>query len=154
MAKAKALSVWKANLRRDWSELAINNVQIQVNNGQDGEQLNLRQPQLKVGAELNVNALVKLGRINPNDVSVELYYGPVDAWGEIRNGSVIGMNYKQPTGQDSEHLFSGTLSCREAGHCGVAVRIVPKSSDLVATHEMGLILWEAPAEKSSNTPPP
>ncbi len=152
MSRAKALSAWKSSLKKDWQEIAINDVQIQVNNDHDNEQLNLRQPQLKVGAEISVNAFIKLGRINPSDISVELYHGTVDAWGEIRNGDVIRMDYKQPTGQDSEHLFSGKLSCREAGHCGVAVRIVPKNPDFVSAHEMGLILWETPKEKNINPP--
>ena len=73
--------------KRDWPDIAIKDVQIQIsNNGHDTEQPNLRQPQLKVGAEMTISALVKLGRINPDDVSVELYHGPVDAWGEIREG--------------------------------------------------------------------
>ena len=135
-------------IRRDWHDLAIKDVQIQINNnGHDTEQLNLRQPQLKVGAEMNISALVKLGRLNPNDISVELYHGPVDAWGEIRKGSVTQMAYKS-AGQDSEHWFTGSLACSEAGHCGVAVRILPKNHDLANPQEMGLVLWETPVEKN------
>ena len=148
MAKAKLLATWKSAIKRDWHDLAIKDVQIQINNnGHDSEQLNLRQPQLKVGAEMNIIALVKLGRINPGDISVELYHGPVDAWGEIRKGSVTPMAYKS-AGQDSEHWFTGSLPCSEAGHCGIAVRVMPKNPDLVVPQEMGLVLWETPTEKS------
>ena len=41
-------------------------------------ELDARNPQLKVGSKLKVNAVVKLGRLKPDDISVELYHGPLD----------------------------------------------------------------------------
>ncbi|MFZ0034684.1 MAG: alpha-glucan family phosphorylase [Sedimentisphaerales bacterium] len=142
MARVKVLSMWKSNMEKAWSEFAIKDVQIQVNNGEDNEQFNLRQPQLKVGSQLSVRALVKLAKVSPDDVSVELYHGPVDSRGNIRNGSAVRMVYEETTGQDGEHWFAGSMSCMEAGQQGVAVRILPRNTDLVSPYELGLILWE------------
>jgi starch phosphorylase len=142
MARARGLSMWKSNIKRAWSEFAIKDVQIHVKNGQDNEQLNLKQPQLKVGAQLSISALVKLADVSPDDVSVELYHGPVDSDGNIRNGSAVRMDYKETTGQDGEHWFVGSMFCRETGRQGVAVRVLPRNVDLVNPYEPGLILWE------------
>jgi len=146
-AKAREFAEWKANMTQAWPEFAVKDVKMEVSNGEGNEQLNPRQPQLKVGSQLSVSALVKLGRISPNDVSVELYHGPVDTWENIRVGSAVRMDYKQPSDQEGEHWFAGSMPCKETGRRGVAVRILPRHPDLVNPHEMGLILWEKASEK-------
>ena len=142
MARAKALSTWKSNIKMAWPEFAIKDVQIQVKNGEGNKPLNFNNPQLKVGSQLFINALVKLPKVSPEDVSVELYHGPVDPRGDIRNGSSVRMTYKETTGKDSEHWFTGSMSCGETGRQGVAVRVLPRHADLVNPYELGLILWE------------
>ncbi len=143
MAKARVLSTWKSNMKKVWGEFAIKDVQIRVSNNGDGEeQLDIRQPQLKVGSKLSVSTRVKLPSVSPDDVSVELYHGPVDSQGNIRDGSAVRMAYKETAGRDGEHLFVGSVSCEETGRYGVAVRVLPRNADLVNPYEMGLILWE------------
>jgi starch phosphorylase len=142
MARVKVLSTWKSNMKKAWPEFAIKDVQIQVNNGEDNEQFNLKQPKLKVGSQLSIRALVKLAKVSPDDVSVELYHGPVDSRGNIRNGSALKMACEETTGRDGEHWFVGSMSCIEAGQQGVAVRVLPRNADLVSPYELGLILWE------------
>ncbi len=147
-AKTKAFSVWKSNIKSAWPEFAIEDVQVEVHNGQGAIQMNPKQPQLKVGSHLTVRALVKLGRINPDNVAVELYHGSVDPWGDIQNASSVSMDYKESQGQDGEHWFVGSLCCRTSGRQGLTVRVLPKHTDLVNPYEPGLILWETAATKS------
>jgi starch phosphorylase len=142
MARAKVLSTWKANIKMAWPEFAIKDVRIEVKNGEGNVPLNLNQPQLKVGSKLFIDALVKLPKVSPDDVSVELYHGPIDSQGNIRNGSAVRMAFKETKGGDSEHWFTGSMSCSDAGRQGVAVRILPRHADLVNPYELGLILWE------------
>ena len=141
-SRAKALSMWNSNMKRAWPEITIRDVKIQVGNGEGNVELNAKQPQLKVGSELSVRALVKLGKINPDDVSVELYYGSVDTWGNIKDGSAVKMARKETSGQDGEHWFVGLMPCRTAGQHGLTVRVLPRHADLVNPYELGLILWE------------
>ena len=152
MARAKELARWKAEFRQAWSEFAISDVVMEVTNGQGSEVLNPKQPQLNVGSQLAVKALVKLGKVNPSDISVELYNGPVDSWGNINDGSAVKMEYKEAAGSDGEHWFVGSMQCRRTGQHGAAVRILPKHPDLVDPYEMGLILWEAAVEKPAANP--
>jgi starch phosphorylase len=141
-ARAKAFSGWKSDFRKAWPEFAVKDVVMEVSNGNGNEKLNPKQPQLKIGSKLLIKALVKLGRISPNDVSVELYHGPVDNGENIQNGSVVRMDYEKTTGQDGEHWFVGSMPCRTTGQHGVAVRVLPRHADLANPYEMGLILWE------------
>ena len=147
MTKAKEFARWKAQVKKAWPELAVKDVKVEVKNGQGYEPLNPKQPQLKVGSELSVSALVKLGGIRPDDISVELYHGPVDSGGNITNGSAFRMDHKEASGQDGEHWFTGCMACRATGRHGVAVRILPRHPDLANPHELPLILWESTPAK-------
>jgi len=130
--------------------LAIEDVQIQVNNGNGNSRLNPKQPQLKVGSELTVKALVKLGGLKPDNVSVQLYHGTVDTWGNISEGLAVRMDYKKSAGKDGQHWFTGLMTCRASGRQGLAVRILPKHDDLINPYELGLVLWEASTSKTGS----
>jgi len=142
MAKAKAFAHWKSDIRNAWPDFAVKDVIMEIQNGDGNKQLNPKKPQLKVGSQLSVRALVKLGKVSPDDVSVELYHGPIDTWGNIKDNLTVRMDYKETPGQDGEHWFSGTMDCTRTGRHGIAVRILPRHADLVNPYELGLILWE------------
>jgi starch phosphorylase len=142
MGRARAMAQWKSEIRQAWPEFAVKEVTMNTKNGNGDEQLNPRQPELKVGSELIVRALVKLGRIKPDDVCVELYHGPTDSWGNIREGFAVAMTYEQRAGDDGEHWFAGRMECRTTGQHGVAVRVLPNHPDQSNPYELGLILWE------------
>ncbi len=142
MTRAKAFSRWKSQIRQAWPEFAIQDVEVNVCNGEDGEQLNPMQPQLKVGSELSVRARVRLGAVGPDDVCVQLYHGPTDSWGNIQEGSPVTMCHEQQAGDDGEHWFAGSMQCQATGQHGVAVRVLPHHPDQVNPYDLGLILWE------------
>jgi starch phosphorylase len=147
MKKAKDLAAWKTNVTNGWYELSIKDVGVEIGNSEGASEIDVKNPQLKVGSKLKVSALVKLGRLKPDDVSVELYHGPLDTRGNIVNGSVIKMKHQGSSGNNNEHWFSGLTPCFESGRRGVAVRVVPQHPDLNNPHELGLVLWEAPTDK-------
>jgi len=142
MTRAKALSTWKANIKVAWDDFAIKDVTLQVGNGDEQVLLYRRQAQTKVGSQVGVKALVKLGNVRPDDVSVELYHGRVDARGNIKNGSTVRMSHDKPAENQGEHWFVGKMPCTATGRHGVTVRVLPRHADLVDPYEPGLILWE------------
>lgn len=144
MSKAKTLAMWKSNMKSLWPGFSIKDVKIEVNNGEENVELTHKQPKLKVGSELTIRALVKLGKANPDDISVELYHGSVDTRGNIRNGSAVRMAHKETSEQGGAHWFVGSMRCERTGQHGVAVRVLPRNGDLVDPYEQGLILWETP----------
>ena len=148
MKNAKSLAAWKANMKNVWPAFEIKDVNVSVSNGNGDGVLNPEQLQFKVGAELTVEALVRLGDITPDNVSIEFYHGPIDAWGNIRKGSTVRMNYKQASKENGEHWFVGSASCKQTGRRGLAVRVLPNHPDLTNPYELGLILWEAAGAKN------
>ena len=79
MARAKALAAWEAGLRQNWPELRVVSVDADA------------PPEVQVGAELRVQALIHLGSLQPDDVTVELYHGPVGTKGEMDPAQVTVM---------------------------------------------------------------
>ncbi|MEN8126291.1 MAG: alpha-glucan family phosphorylase [Planctomycetota bacterium] len=144
MERVKALSQWKAKLHQDWSDLEIRDVQTRMLDGQTATEFDEIQQELSVGSEVQVMAHIHLGRLEPSDVAVQIYYGHVDSSGHIRDGQIAEMTY-EPDSLDADHVgtFTGTIPCRISGRHGYALRILPRHQDLVEPYESGLILWES-----------
>ncbi|OHB56000.1 MAG: hypothetical protein A2173_07505, partial [Planctomycetes bacterium RBG_13_44_8b] len=140
-ARARAFANWKDDIRKAWPQLAIENIIVEVANGNGYEQLNLKRPHLKVGSQLRVKTLVELGKLNPDNVSVELYYGPIDISGGIKDGSSVKMECSGAGEQQNKHWFTSVLPCRRTGQYGIAVRVLPYHSDLINPYDLQLILW-------------
>jgi starch phosphorylase len=143
LEKAKTLAAWKESMRDRWSELAIGKVDITSR----GDML--------VGGKLDVRSQIRLGSIDPGDVMVELYYGLVDADGNISSAEAVPMEYVGEAGTDDLHIFTGSIPCRRSGLCGFTVRLIPSHPDLVNKYDTGLIRWEdsqSPAIEPSPTP--
>jgi starch phosphorylase len=115
-------------VRKHWPEIRVESVEADA------------PADLKVGDELEVQARVHLGPLEPQDVAVELYQGLLDDKGQIPGGEVIAMSCVQSDG-DGSHLFVGDIPCRASGLHGYALRVLPRHEDLSNPYEPGLILW-------------
>lgn len=148
--RIRTLAEWKANIESAWGELEIKDVEVLLANGENIPVLGHERIQLKVGSKLKVRTLVSLDGLTPDNVSVELYHGSVDSWGNIKEGSAIAMNCDGPA-EETDYWFTTVMSCTTAGQQGITVRILPKHPDLVNPYEMGLILWESATAKTGVT---
>ncbi|MCH8218966.1 MAG: alpha-glucan family phosphorylase [Planctomycetes bacterium] len=142
MTRAKAISKWKGEIRAAWPQFQIKDVIMELEVEGERVPLDPKQSQIKAGTELTVRALVGLGSFEQSQVSVELYHGPLDTWGNIIEGMAEQMTYERAEDEGGNHWFSSQVSCAKTGRQGVAVRVLPRYPDLVHPHEMGLILWE------------
>jgi starch phosphorylase len=142
-AKAKEISTWKSYMKQHWGQLQISDVDIKVDNGNGFEVQDQRKSQIKVGSKLHVKALVRLGEIAPENISVQLYRGQVDSWGNIIDGTILEMAYKEPADEDKFHWFEGIMVCDNSGRQGVAVRLLPKYDGMACPHGLNLICWES-----------
>ena len=126
--RAKQFSSWKTQIKDNWSSMRIQEVTVE------------NEDKLKVGDGLNVHAKIDLGQLGPDDVSVELYYGSLNARGEIENPRLVLM---KTTGKahGSTHEYVGTIALDTSGRLGHTVRILPKNADLDNPYKPGLILW-------------
>jgi starch phosphorylase len=128
LERAIALSHIKDKLQQRWGGIRI----VGVHNSGNGH--------FHVGDDMNVEVLVDLPDLDPKDVRVQLYAGPISATGEIGAAQVLNMTHSKLIA-NNRHMYSGTLSCAASGRQGFAVRVLPADADLATPFEPGLIVW-------------
>jgi starch phosphorylase len=120
-------AAWRHNVLAVWKDVQVKDVKISEN-------------EIKVGTEIQVTAQVELGSLTPDDVRVELYYGLLDARGEIgENSDAVQM---QPAkGSTGTVEFSASIHYDTSGERGVSVRVLPRNSSLPSPFSLGVISW-------------
>jgi starch phosphorylase len=126
---ARELAGYMAKLNGAWDEIAV-----------------VRTPEvpdrpLKVGETLELSATVKLGALDPADVKVQAYYGPMKSTGGIGAPETTEMAHAGPAGADGEHTFTTEITLSYAGRQGLAVRILPRHPQLVQELVPGYVIW-------------
>ncbi len=128
LARAMALAHAKDSMRHRWNGIRI----VGVHTSGNGH--------FKVGDMMQVEAMVDLPGVNPDELNVELYTGPVSAQGEIEQPQSLKMAHARSMAPD-RHVFIGQIACRTSGRQGFAIRILPGYKDLATPFEPGLIIW-------------
>lgn len=141
MKPAKEISQWKQTISSAWKKFSIEDVKVTVYNGQPEQSFESKRQRLTVGSQLNVKALVKLPEIDPENVDVQIYYGQVDTWSQIKDGEIAPMKRSGQADGD-KYWFEGSVKCHNSGRQGLTVRVLPKCDKLPDQCEPGLILWE------------
>ncbi len=123
-------------LRGAWGNLAIEH----VSTGSS-------QP-LNVHETLPVTVVAAMNGLNPDELRVQVYTGPLDNDGRITDGRATDLTHDADLG-DGRHRFTGAIPTHTSGKHGLAVRIVPGGDMLEGVVEPGLILWESSAKPKS-----
>lgn len=128
--RALELAKWKSKVSKAWHQIKVAHVESGATEG------------LLYGSDLNVTADVSLAGLETGDVTVEIYYGPLDSLGRILpdEGKAVEM---QCSGKASDGLmrYEGAVTCARTGQQGFTVRIIPSHEDLAEKHETALICW-------------
>jgi starch phosphorylase len=129
---ATHLSQWKTQMRKDWAQVQVSEVQV----------ANKDQQSVSVGESLQISARVRLGALDPQHVRVEAYHGEVDN-GDIRNptATVLNQSPDQSGTSNGNYVYQGSIPATESGTYGFSVRVVPTHSCLMQAHELRLITW-------------
>ena len=127
---ATQLSQWKSQIRKDWPQVQIFDVQISNKDRQN----------VLVGESLQICARVHLGAVDPQHVRVEAYHGEVDN-GELRNPTATVLNQSSQADGNGNYIYQGSIPASESGTYGFSVRVVPTHSCLMQAHELRLITW-------------
>jgi starch phosphorylase len=125
---AKDLVSWLNNLRRNWKDVLIRNIE-----HTEGDEV-------EVHSEVVVKATVKLGSLTPNDVCAQVYYGKIDDGGNLFDVQKVMMDYSGEAGK-GEHLFQARIPCEDTGRFGYTVRVLPSHANLIYPVDTGLITW-------------
>jgi glycogen phosphorylase len=129
MEEGLAFAAWRAKLEKSWKHVQIRGVETPST-------------YVKVGSEIQVNALVDLGSLLPKDVRVQLYYGDLNTQGDIGRGEAVDM---APNGVDGNGTckFTAEISYATSGERGLSVRVLPYHPYLRTSFLPGLITWAA-----------
>jgi starch phosphorylase len=122
------LSKYKDALRAKWPNIKI----VGVHTSGNGH--------YKVGDQMQVEALVDLPDLDPKDLSIQLYAGPISATGQIENPQILTMLHSKQMAP-GRHQFTGKIECRTSGRQGFALRVLPGHEDMASPFEPGLIIW-------------
>jgi starch phosphorylase len=130
--RARKLTASLQRIRGNWPDVWVGTVEEET--GQS----------VPVGSSIKVRAEVHLGRIDPQDVVVELYSGRVDMKGELVEGESIAM---QPEGQPHNGMYDYVVatSTSRSGLRGFTVRVRPYHPDMPVEFIPGLICWADPS---------
>jgi starch phosphorylase len=128
-AAARALAAWNQRIRANWGQVAVESVDA------------LPETELRSGGEVEVRARVRLGALDCDEVSVELYLGMLDADFEICDAAAVPME-KVSQAADGVYVFAAhSAACRESGMHGYTVRVLPYHVDEPQQFLPGLIHW-------------
>ncbi|MBN1876179.1 MAG: alpha-glucan family phosphorylase [Anaerolineae bacterium] len=128
MACARSLADWKLRIHNNWNQVRIDRVSGNLPSG------------IKVNDEFTTHALVYLGTLTPEDVTVELYVGLVNPSSELVEGTAIPMQMVKHI-ENGSYLFEASSQCAMSGLHGYTVRILPHHADLVTSLLPGFIKW-------------
>jgi glycogen phosphorylase len=128
LARAKQLAAWKQHLRMHWNKTKVFDIKFD------------HKDEFKVGDECAVAAWLSLEELQPDDVQVDVYFGPLNANGDIETPHTTIM---QHTGKkkDTAFEFRGTIKLETSGRMGHTIRVMPKHADMDNAFREGLILW-------------
>ncbi len=126
--KAKELAVWKRYLLEAWPEVSV-------------EARAPHDSKLPIGARVVLEAQVRLGRLRPEDVVVELMSAR-DEDGKLLDQTTTAMQPRDnQLGQDGRLRYQGEYVTTSGGSRVFAVRVVPNHPYLQNKLELGLVRW-------------
>jgi starch phosphorylase len=131
-AGAKELSAWTDRVEHDWSKVWVFDVKAS-------------EEPMMAGSTLDVQASVSLGPLKPEEVTVEIYHGPMDSTGNITNAALTPMvkvsTQEKKAPEFPIHTYAGKIVAQSCGQQGYAVRVLPKHANVELRMEPGLIRW-------------
>ncbi len=126
-ALTRQVGAWGHKVMENWSQVQVLEV-----HGPD-------QQQFTWGQELEVQAKVRLGALAPEDISCEIYFGPLSAKGEFMHRQVAPMQVVHQEGDI--YMFKGKFTCDSNGRVGIKVRVTPFFLASVSQYALGLVAW-------------
>ena len=126
----RKLAAWKKNIHKSWS-------QVQIFADKDGA--HLKEQFAKSGESIVLNTIVQLGDLSPDDVAVEVYYGPI-LNNVIRQGQSVEMELSRQH-DSSSYNYTASLNIANGGEYGYSFRVIPKHKDLFNKYDMPFMKW-------------
>ena len=118
---------WRHKLDHVWHDIAVLHVDVQSD-------------EVEIGSHTTIQAQVKLGSLRPEDVKVQLYYGPLDTIGGISDGRAIDMEVAAEN-WEGVYTFKTDYRYETTGDFGFSVRVLPYHPYLHTSFVPHKIVW-------------
>lgn len=125
----KELIAWKDMVKNEFRQVRVADVHFEGNK------------KFRISDEASVAVDIFPGKLKPEDISVDIYYGNVSIEDQLENSAIEPLRNWEPIG-DGKYRFSGRLICRETGSIGFRVRITPFHPLIIDPYEMNMVIWE------------
>jgi len=126
-AEAKQLNLFREKLKSNWKEIRI------------GRPVPSVPGPFRVGNRFNVTVEVFLGKLRPEEIEVELYYGYIKSIDTVAKADIQKMSVKEDKG-GGVYLYECVVHCNLPGRYGFTARLVPKGDDMIR-FTPGFITW-------------
>ncbi len=123
----RELMHWMEHVKRHWSRIKIIGKRSDSRRG------------IILGNPFPVEVDLDMPGLRPQDLLVEVYYGPVDSKANFQSRSTILLQANRQAGDI--YTFKGEIPCLSVGRFGFRIRILPHHPLLSNPYSMGLILW-------------
>lgn len=128
---ARELTAWENKVVNEWDNVKFVNIKNQENTNE-----------IKVSSKFQITAEVILGKLTPEDVDVQVYYGPVDKQHIANSNSVAIMNVEEKKkNSEGKYTYKANIECPETGRYGYTLRILPKNEMLISPFHLGVVTW-------------
>lgn len=94
---------------------------------------------LHIGDKFEVSTIVHLGELKPEEVDIEVYYGPVNTANKITESHAVKMKMVEDRGNGT-HLYRQEIICETTGRFGMTTRATPSGIDW-SNVMPGFITW-------------
>lgn len=126
--KARSLVEERTRLTQLWSQIKID-----IPHAEQSSSI------LHVGDRVKVETRVHLGEIRPNEVSVQVYYGPVNPENMIMESCTEDMTLVENHGA-GDYTYRHEIVCGTTGRYGFTSRIIPQGEDWKCVMP-GFVTW-------------
>lgn len=121
-------AAWMTELHDSWKNVQIGEVKVD-------------HKQILVGAQLDVDVTVSLGTLTPEDVQIQLYYGPLGKNSEIGSDADCMVMTMVGRNADNSYHYHAQITYNTSGERGLSVRALPKNTYLPSPFVPGMIRW-------------
>ncbi len=129
-AFVRQFSAWKQNIFRMWPQVRII---------ADRDIHGLAEYNSRSGEEISLSVTVQLGSLTPDDVRVEVFYGPAVADG-ITSGHGVPMKMARQV-DASTFEYHGQINIDDGGEYAYSFRVLPNHPGLFNPTDLPLIRW-------------
>ena len=116
---------WKELIREEWQKIKIT------------QKDNIKDITIDAGNKIEVNCIVELPHLDPENVTVQVYSARIMSDGTLEDISVLPMtrNLKEP------NLYTGFIELKTGGNYGYTFRAIPKHEMLIEPTDLNRIKW-------------